>query len=106
MPYSMRPEQLFKLYGNVYNEKDSAAQVNIKFIDMATNTVVTKATSNDSTGYYSAALPLNKKYLAVIDMKGFLYYSEIIDLSDPDKYRKRYTFKSEKFLYLETYYKQ
>lgn len=95
MPYSMRPEQLFKLYGNVYNEKDSAAQVNIKFIDMATNTVVTKATSNDSTGYYSAALPLNKKYLAVIDMKGFLYYSEIIDLSDPDKYRKRYTFQQK-----------
>lgn len=95
MPYSMRPEQLFKLYGHVYNEKDSAAQVNIKFIDMATNAVVTKATSNDSTGYYSAALPLNKKYLAVIDMKGYLYYSEVIDLSDPDKYRKRYTFQQK-----------
>lgn len=95
MPYSMRPEQLFKLYGHVYNEKDSAAQVNIKFIDMATNTIVTKATSNDSTGYYSAALPLNKKYLAVIDMKGYLYYSEVIDLTDPDKYRKRYTFQQK-----------
>ncbi|MBP9187051.1 MAG: OmpA family protein [Bacteroidia bacterium] len=95
MPYSMRPEQLFKLYGNVYNEKDSFAQVNIKFIDMATNIEVTKATSNDSTGYYSAALPLNKKYLAVIDMKGYLYYSEVIDLTDPDKYRKRYTFQQK-----------
>lgn len=95
MPYSMRPEQLFKLYGNVYNEKDSAAQVNIKFVDMATNTVVTKATSNDSTGYYSIGLPLNKKYLAVIDMKGYLYYSEVIDLTDPDKYRKRFTFQQK-----------
>lgn len=95
MPFSMRPEQLFKLYGHVYNEKDSVAQVNIKFIDMATNTVVTKATSNDSTGYYSAALPLNKKYLAVIDMKGFLYYSEVIDLTNPDKYRKRFTFQQK-----------
>lgn len=95
MPFSLRPEQLFKLFGNVYNEKDSAAQVNIKFIDMATNTVVTKVTSNDSTGYYSAALPLNKKYLAVIDMKGFLYYSEVIDLTNPDKYRKRFTFQQK-----------
>lgn len=95
MPYSLRPEQLFKVYGKVYNEKDSAAQVNIKFIDMATNTEVTKATSNDSTGFYSAALQLNKKYLAVIDMKGFLYYSEVVDLSDPDKYRKRYTFQQK-----------
>lgn len=95
MPYSMRPEQLFKLYGYVTNEKDSAAEVNIKFIDMETNKEVTKATSNAENGYYSASLPLNKKYLAVIDMKGFLYYSEIIDLTDPDKYRKRYSFQQK-----------
>ncbi|NUM32213.1 MAG: OmpA family protein [Bacteroidetes bacterium] len=95
MPYSMRPEQLFKLYGYVYNEKDSFAEVNIRFIDMATNTEVTKSTSSAENGYYQASLPLNKKYLAVIDMKGYLYYSEIIDLTDPDKYRKRYTFQQK-----------
>jgi outer membrane protein OmpA-like peptidoglycan-associated protein len=95
MPFNMRPEQLFKLYGTVTNEKDSAAQVNIKFIDMATNKEITKATSNELTGFYQAALPLNKKYLAVIDMKGFLYYSEVIDLTDPDKYRKRFTFQQK-----------
>jgi OOP family OmpA-OmpF porin len=95
MPYSMRPEQLFKLYGYVFNEKDSVAEVNIKFIDMETNKEVTKATSSIENGYYSASLPLNKKYLAVIDMKGFLYYSEIIDLTDPDKYRKRYSFQQK-----------
>lgn len=95
MPYSMRPEQLFKLYGFVTNEKDSAAEVNIRFVDMETNKEVTKSTSNPENGYYSASLPLNKKYLAIIDMKGFLYYSEIIDLTDPDKYRKRYTFQQK-----------
>ena len=95
MPYMMRPEQLFKVYGYVYNEKDSVAEVNIKFIDMETNKEVTKATSSIENGYYSASLPLNKKYLAVIDMKGYLYYSEIIDLTDPDKYRKKYTFQQK-----------
>ncbi|MCC6722193.1 MAG: OmpA family protein [Bacteroidia bacterium] len=95
MPYSMRPEQLFKLYGFVFNEKDSVAEVNIRFIDMATNTEVTKATSSAENGYYTVSLPLNKKYLAVIDMKGYLYYSEVIDLTDPDKYRKRYTFQQK-----------
>jgi len=95
MPFNMRPEQLFKIYGNIYNEKDSASQVNIKFIDMATNTEITKATSNELTGFYQISLPLNKKYLAVIDMKGFLYYSEVIDLTDPDKYRKHYTFQQK-----------
>lgn len=95
MPYMMRPEQLFKLYGYVYNEKDSVAEVNIKFIDMETNKEVTKATSSIENGYYSASLPLNKKYLAVIDMKGYLYYSEVIDLTDPDKYRKKYTFQQK-----------
>jgi outer membrane protein OmpA-like peptidoglycan-associated protein len=95
LPFNMRPEQLFKIYGYVHNEKDSAVQVNIKFIDMATNKEVTKATSRDSNGYYSTALPLNKKYMAVIDMKGYLYYSEIIDLTDPEKYRNRATFQQK-----------
>lgn len=88
MPFNMRPEQLFKLYGKVYNEMDSGVQVNIRFMDMATNEDVTKVTSNSMDGSYIAALPLNRKYLAVIDMKGFLYYSEEIDLTDPAKYRK------------------
>lgn len=95
MPYNMRPEQLFKLYGKVYNEKDSAVQVNIKFIDMATNKEVTKATSSIIDGSYVASLPLNKKYLAVIDMKGYLYYSEVIDLTNPDLYRKKSTFQQK-----------
>lgn len=33
--------------------------------------------------------------MAIIDMKGFLYYSEIIDLTNPDKYRKKYTFQQK-----------
>ena len=95
LPYSMRPEQLFKIYGYVTNEKDSAAEVNIKFIDMATNKEVTNAVSSVANGYYAASVPLNKKYMAVVDMKGYLYYSEIIDLSDPEKYRKKYTFQQK-----------
>ncbi len=95
MPYNMRPEQLFKLYGKVYNEKDSGVQVNIKFIDMATNKEITKSTSSAIDGSYTAALPLNRKYLAVIDMKGYLYYSEVIDLTNPDLYRKKSTFQQK-----------
>ncbi len=95
MPYNMRPEQLFKIYGTVYNEKDSGVQVNIKFIDMATNKEVTKSTSSIENGNYSAALPLNRKYLAVVDMKGYLYYSEVIDLTNPDLYRKKSTFQQK-----------
>lgn len=95
MPYNMRPEQLFKLYGHVYNEKDSGVQVNIRFVDLTTNKEVTKATSSMDGGAYSAALPLNRKYQAIIDMKGYLYYSEIIDLTNPDLYRKKSTFQQK-----------
>ncbi|MCB9246680.1 MAG: OmpA family protein [Flavobacteriales bacterium] len=95
MPFNMRPEQLFKLYGKVYNEKDTGVQVNIRFVDMVTKEDVTKVTSSGVDGSYLAALPLNRKYLAVIDMKGYLYYSEEIDLTDPAKYRKSTNFQEK-----------
>lgn len=95
MPFDMRPEQLFRLYGHVWNEKDSGVQVNIRFVDMETQEDVTKVTSSANDGSYEAALPLNRKYLAVIDMKGYLYYSEVIDLTDPSKYRKKEYFQDK-----------
>ena len=95
MPFSMRPEQLFVLSGNVYDENDSAVQVNIRFIDMETKEDVTKVTSRADDGSYVASLPLNRKYLAVIDMSGYLYYSEVIDLSDPSKYQTKTYFQQK-----------
>lgn len=93
LPFSMRPEQVFTLYGNTYNEKDSAVEVNIRFYDAATGKEVAKATSKAPLGNYVANLPLNRKYLAVVDMKGYLYFSEEIDLTDPDKYRVKENFQ-------------
>jgi outer membrane protein OmpA-like peptidoglycan-associated protein len=93
MPFNMRPEQVFTLYGQTFDENDSAVEVNIRFIDMETKKEVTKATSKSPLGKYTAALPLNRKYLAVVDMKGFLYYSEVIDLTNPDLYRSKDNFQ-------------
>lgn len=86
MPEIARPEQTITLYGFVTNEKDSAAAVNLRFYDMADNNKLHVAVpSFEGDGSYSVNLPF-KKYLMEINMKGYLYYSEEIDLTDPSRY--------------------
>ena len=86
MPEIARPEQTITLYGFVTNEKDSAAAVNLRFYDMSDNNKLQSAVpSFEGDGSYSVNLPF-KKYLMEINMKGYLYYSEEIDLTDPSKF--------------------
>lgn len=86
MPEIARPEQTITLYGFVTNEKDSAAAVNLRFYDMGDNNKLQAAVpSFEGDGSYSVNLPF-KKYLMEINMKGFLYYSEEIDLTDPSRF--------------------
>ena len=85
MPEIARPEQTITLYGFVTNEKDSAAAVNIRITNMKTNKLQTVVPSFGGDGSYSVNLPF-EKFLLEINMKGFLYYSEEIDLTDPSKY--------------------
>lgn len=89
LPMDKRPEQVLTVFGNVRNEKDSAVSVTIKYIDMATNTLVSKVTTTTDSGNYKTTLPLFKKYLVEINTKGFLYFSEELDLTDPTKYMEK-----------------
>lgn len=93
LPPSIRPEALFHVYGNVNDEADSPAAVVIKYFDMEDGKEVAKTISDKSTGDYAVSLPSFRKYQVIIDMKGFLYYSTILDLTDPSKYIKKKTFK-------------
>ena len=85
MPEIARPEQTITLYGFVTNEKDSAAAVNLRITNLKTNKLQTVVPSYGGDGSYSVNLPF-EKFLIEINMKGFLYYSEEIDLSDPSKF--------------------
>ncbi|MES2592215.1 MAG: OmpA family protein [Bacteroidota bacterium] len=94
MPEIARPEQTITLYGFTTNEKDSAAAVNMRFFDVVGNKVQTVVPSFQGDGSYSVNLPF-KKFLMEINMKGFLYYSEEIDLTDPSKYVPKKTIRDK-----------
>ncbi len=93
LPPSIRPEALFHVYGTVLDEKDSAAAVVIKYYDMEDGKEVAKTISDNESGEYAVSLPSFRKYQVVIDMKGFLYYSTVLDLTDPSKYFKKKSFE-------------
>jgi len=92
LPPSIRPEALFHVKGTVLDETDSAAAVVIRYIDMEDGKEVAKTISSQQDGTYAVSLPSFRKYQVLIDMKGFLYYSNILDLTDPSQYFKKKTF--------------
>ncbi|MCF8297737.1 MAG: OmpA family protein [Saprospiraceae bacterium] len=93
IPEIARPEQTITLYGFVKNELDSAAAVNMRFTNLKTNKLETVIPSFAGDGSYSVNLPF-EKFLMEINMKGFLYYSEEIDLSDPSKFLPKETIRN------------
>jgi len=92
MPEIARPEQTIKLYGTVTNEKDSAAAVNLRITNLQTNALQTVVPSLVGDGTYTVNLPF-AKYLIEINMKGFLYSSQEIDLSDPFRFLPKFNIR-------------
>lgn len=92
LPPSIRPEALFHVYGTVTDETDSSAAVIIRYIDMEDGKEVAKTVSSEVDGAYAVSLPSFRKYQVIVDMKGFLYYSSILDLTDPSQYFKKKSF--------------
>ncbi|HCS20560.1 MAG TPA: hypothetical protein DIW47_08370 [Bacteroidetes bacterium] len=92
VPVQFRPEQVFNVFGRVSDENDSNAWVNIRYFDMDDGAEVNKTTTDAADGMYTVALQKGKKYQVVIDMKGYLYFSSILDLSDPNLLRKKEPF--------------
>ncbi|MBI3234789.1 MAG: OmpA family protein, partial [Bacteroidetes bacterium] len=95
LPLSMRPEKTFTVRGKVLNELDSAAGVVIKYLDFETNVEVARISSSDRYGKYYVSLPARKKYLVVIDMKGYLFFQDILDLSKPELYQNKATIQDK-----------
>lgn len=92
LPVQFRPEQVYNVYGRVNDENDSNAHVTIRYFDMTDGKEVNFTSTNVQDGMYTIALQKGKKYQVVINMKGFLYYSTVLDLSDPDLLRKKEPF--------------
>jgi len=89
LPPSMRPEIVVNVFGYVSDENKAPVGSLIRFYDDATGLEQGSAVSAFSDGYYRISLPPMKKYNVVIDMKGYLYLTDVLDLTDMSKYMKK-----------------
>ena len=95
LPLNMRPEAVFNIYGTVTNEVDSAAGIVLRYVDVESNKVVAKSSSDIDDGSYQVALTPKRKYKVIVDMKGYLYKEEILDLTDPTLYLSKETIRDK-----------
>ncbi|PKP23242.1 MAG: hypothetical protein CVU05_00345 [Bacteroidetes bacterium HGW-Bacteroidetes-21] len=88
IPPSMRPEIVINVYGYVTDENKAPVGAVVRFYDSVTGVEQASASSNFTDGLYRVSLPPLKKYNVVIDMKGYLYLTDVIDLTDLSKFTK------------------
>lgn len=89
MPPSMRPEIVVNVYGFVNDEKSKPVPALIRFYDAATGMEYGTAISQSLDGSYRISLPPLKLYNIVIDMKGYLYLTDVLDLTDMSKFMEK-----------------
>ncbi|MCB0737254.1 MAG: OmpA family protein [Bacteroidetes bacterium] len=93
LPPNLRPQTYINVYGTVKDSKDSTAEVLIRYLDFNTNEEVAVTASNGIDGNYALSLPANKKYKVLVNMKGFIYYETVLDLTDMSKFYPSRSFK-------------
>lgn len=93
IPPALRPQTYINVYGVVKDDKDSSAEVLIRYLDYATGKEVAMTASHGTDGNYALSLPANKKYKVLVDMKGFIYYETTLDLTDMSRYYPDQSFK-------------
>lgn len=98
IPDEFRPEKVFSIYGKVSDEDGAPVAAIIHYFDKATGEEVAKAVSNSKDGMYSTTLPYGKEYIISIDMKGFLFTSDYLDLrpKKEESARRDYTLQKVK----------
>lgn len=101
VPVQFRPEQVFNVYGRVNDENDSNAFVTIHYYDLSDGKEVNFTSTDKKDGMYTVSLQKGKKYQVEINMKGYLYFTTVLDLSNPDLLRKKEAFK-EKLKFKQT----
>lgn len=77
----IRPAKTLYVQGNVF---DASTKKNIpcavELINNATQKTITKV-QTDETGFYFITLPVGKDYTFTVNRKGYLFYSDIFELS-------------------------
>jgi outer membrane protein OmpA-like peptidoglycan-associated protein len=81
LPQNARPIKTLYVEGNVF---DAISKKNIpcavELIDNSTQKTITKV-QTDETGFYFITLPVGKDYTFVVNRNGYLFYSDVFELS-------------------------
>lgn len=80
LPDDMRPEKVYTIYGKVSDEEGKPVPAIIHFFDKTTGKEIATATSSSFDGNYSTTLPYGIEYFISIDMRGFLFLSDQLNL--------------------------
>lgn len=83
LPSSLRPDLNFTVRGMVSNESDSAVGIAVHYLEAESGREVARVFSSAKDGKYIVALPAYKKYEVVMDLDGYLFFRDVLDLSGP-----------------------
>jgi outer membrane protein OmpA-like peptidoglycan-associated protein len=91
LPAGYRPSKTLYVQGTVFNIKDKKGiPATVELTDNATGEIVSKI-QTDETGFYFITLPVGKDYTFSVNRKGFLFYTDLYELSKekPDSTYKK-----------------
>lgn len=91
LPPEIRPSKTLYVEGTVFNIKDKKGiPATVELTDNATREIISRI-QTDETGFYFITLPVGKDYTFSVNRKGFLFYTDLYELSKerPDSTYKK-----------------
>jgi len=80
LPDDMRPEKVYTISGKVSDEDGKPVAAIIHFFDKVSGREIATATSSSFDGMYATTLPYGIEYFISIDMRGYLFVSDALNL--------------------------
>ena len=91
LPPAARPSRTLYVEGRVYNIKDKRGiPATVELTENSTRQTVSRV-QTDESGYFFITLPVGKDYTFSVNRKGFLFYTDLFELSEkrPDSTYKK-----------------
>ena len=81
IPQEFRPEPVVNVTGIITNQDDAPIKATLFWSDLDTGEQLGYITSDSEDGEYIVTLPYGKRYLITVNQKGFLFQTQVLDLT-------------------------
>lgn len=82
IPQEFRPEPVVNVTGIISNQDNDPIKATLFWSDLDTGEQLGYITSNQESGEYLVTLPYGKRYLITANQKGYLFQTQVLDLSN------------------------